>query len=96
MGRKIGIRGQSSQTFRDDFQQRQVDQVCGAAWLGCYICVMGGPMSRILIDDLAKEWMKDPAFRREYDALEEEFALASDRSTRSQSAPKDVTSRRGK
>ena len=33
-------------------------------------------MSRILIRDLAKEWMKDPAFRREYDALEEEFALA--------------------
>ena len=33
-------------------------------------------MSTIRIDDLAKEWMKDPAFRREYDALEEEFALA--------------------
>lgn len=34
-------------------------------------------MSTIRIDDLAKEWMKDPAFRREYDALEEEFALAT-------------------
>ena len=34
-------------------------------------------MSRTLINDLAKEWMKDPAFRREYDALEEEFALAT-------------------
>jgi hypothetical protein len=56
-------------------------------------------MSRILISDLAKEWMKDPAFRREYDALEEEFALNSDRSTRThdeQSAPEAVTSRRGK
>jgi len=34
-------------------------------------------MKRIRVDDLAKEWMKDPAFRREYDALEEEFALAT-------------------
>ena len=25
--------------------------------------------------DLHKKWMKDPEFRREYDALEEEFAL---------------------
>jgi ribosome-binding protein aMBF1 (putative translation factor) len=25
--------------------------------------------------DLQKKWMKDPAFRREYDAMEEEFAL---------------------
>jgi transcriptional regulator with XRE-family HTH domain len=33
-------------------------------------------MTRILVDDLAKEWMKNPVFRREYDALEEEFALA--------------------
>ena len=33
-------------------------------------------MSYIRVDDLAKEWMKDPAFRREYDALAEEFALA--------------------
>lgn len=34
-------------------------------------------MTRILIRDLARDWMKDPAFRREYDALEEEFALAT-------------------
>ena len=25
--------------------------------------------------DLHKRWMKDPAYRKEYDALEEEFAL---------------------
>ena len=28
------------------------------------------------VDELAKEWMKDPKFRDEYDALEDEFALA--------------------
>ena len=28
-------------------------------------------------DDLHEEWMKDPAFRAEYDALEEEFSLAA-------------------
>jgi transcriptional regulator with XRE-family HTH domain len=27
------------------------------------------------ISDLHKKWMKDPAYREEYDALEEEFAL---------------------
>src|SRR5438874_11130613 len=27
------------------------------------------------LSDLHKKWMKDPDFRREYDALEEEFAL---------------------
>jgi transcriptional regulator with XRE-family HTH domain len=27
------------------------------------------------LSDLHKKWMKDPAFRKEYDALEEEFAL---------------------
>ena len=27
--------------------------------------------------DLHKKWMKDPEYRREYEALEEEFALAS-------------------
>jgi ribosome-binding protein aMBF1 (putative translation factor) len=32
-------------------------------------------MKYIRVDDLAKEWMRDPAFRREYEALEEEFAL---------------------
>ena len=25
--------------------------------------------------DLHKKWMKDPEYRKEYDALEEEFAL---------------------
>jgi transcriptional regulator with XRE-family HTH domain len=29
------------------------------------------------ISDLHKKWMKDPCYRKEYDALEEEFALAS-------------------
>lgn len=32
-------------------------------------------MSRI--DELHKGWMKDPAYRAEYDALEGEFALAA-------------------
>ncbi len=32
-------------------------------------------MSRIKADDLHKKWMKNPEYRREYDALEEEFAL---------------------
>src|SRR5208282_2598925 len=31
----------------------------------------------IPVEEAAKEWMKDPAFRAEYDALEDEFALAS-------------------
>lgn len=36
-------------------------------------------MSRkfIPVEEVAKEWMKDPEFRAAYDALEEEFALAS-------------------
>jgi len=29
------------------------------------------------VDDLFKEWMKDPEFVKEYEALEEEFSLAS-------------------
>jgi len=29
----------------------------------------------IKIDDLHKKWMKNPKYRKEYDALEEEFAL---------------------
>lgn len=29
------------------------------------------------ITDLHKKWLKDPEYRKEYDALEEEFALAS-------------------
>jgi transcriptional regulator with XRE-family HTH domain len=28
-----------------------------------------------LVRDLHKEWMKDPEYRREYEALEEEFSL---------------------
>lgn len=28
------------------------------------------------ITDLHKRWVKDPAYRKEYEALEEEFALA--------------------
>jgi ribosome-binding protein aMBF1 (putative translation factor) len=35
-------------------------------------------MSRIRVDDLHKEWMKDPKYRREYEALEEEFSLVAD------------------
>jgi phage-related protein/DNA-binding XRE family transcriptional regulator len=39
----------------------------------------GGHMSsgRIAMRDIAKEWLKDPEFRAEYEALEPEFALAS-------------------
>ena len=29
------------------------------------------------ISELHRKWMQDPEYRREYDALEEEFALAS-------------------
>jgi ribosome-binding protein aMBF1 (putative translation factor) len=32
---------------------------------------------RIPVREAAKEWLKDPAFRAEYEALEPEFALAS-------------------
>ena len=31
----------------------------------------------IPLSEVSKEWFKDPEFVREYDALEEEFALAS-------------------
>lgn len=31
----------------------------------------------IPVEELANEWMKNPEFRAAYDALEEEFALAS-------------------
>ena len=31
----------------------------------------------IPVEEVAKEWMKDPAFVAAYDALEEEFALAA-------------------
>lgn len=30
----------------------------------------------ISVQDMHREWMKDPAYVKEYDALEEEFALA--------------------
>jgi transcriptional regulator with XRE-family HTH domain len=29
------------------------------------------------VDDLHKDWMKDPKYRREYQALEEEFSLTA-------------------
>src|SRR5580698_3279136 len=31
----------------------------------------------IPVEEAAKKWMKDPAFRAAYDALEDEFALAA-------------------
>ena len=34
-------------------------------------------MSRIRVDDLHRKWMKDPKYRREYKALEEEFSLVA-------------------
>jgi ribosome-binding protein aMBF1 (putative translation factor) len=34
-------------------------------------------MSRIRVDDLHDNWMKDPKYRREYEALEEEFSLVA-------------------
>jgi ribosome-binding protein aMBF1 (putative translation factor) len=34
-------------------------------------------MSRIRVDDLHKDWMKDAEYRREYEALEEEFSLVA-------------------
>jgi ribosome-binding protein aMBF1 (putative translation factor) len=34
-------------------------------------------MSRIRVDDLHKGWMRDPKYRREYEALEEEFSLVA-------------------
>lgn len=34
-------------------------------------------MSRIRVDDLHKRWMKDAKYRREYEALEEEFSIAA-------------------
>ena len=32
-------------------------------------------MTRIRIDDLHKGWMNDSSYRREYEALEDEFSL---------------------
>jgi DNA-binding XRE family transcriptional regulator len=34
-------------------------------------------MKRLKADDLHREWMQNPAYRREYEALEEEFALVA-------------------
>src|ERR1039458_4124177 len=34
-------------------------------------------MSRARVDDLHKDWMKDPKYRREYKALEKEFSLTA-------------------
>jgi len=34
-------------------------------------------MRRMLVDDLHKKWMKNPKYRKEYEALEEEFSLIS-------------------
>jgi ribosome-binding protein aMBF1 (putative translation factor) len=34
-------------------------------------------MSRIRVDDLHKKWLNDPKYRREYEALEEEFSLVA-------------------
>jgi ribosome-binding protein aMBF1 (putative translation factor) len=34
-------------------------------------------MSRTRVDDLHKDWMKDPKYRREYKALEKEFSLTA-------------------
>src|SRR5690348_16812750 len=33
-----------------------------------------GSMKRTTVDDLHKKWMKNPKYRREYEALEEEFS----------------------
>jgi ribosome-binding protein aMBF1 (putative translation factor) len=34
-------------------------------------------MKRTTVDDLHKKWMKDRRYRREYNALEEEFSLSA-------------------
>lgn len=34
-------------------------------------------MSRIRVDDLHKGWLKDPEYRRAYDAIEKEFSLVA-------------------
>jgi ribosome-binding protein aMBF1 (putative translation factor) len=34
-------------------------------------------MSRIRVDDVHNKWLKDPKYRREYEALEEEFSLVA-------------------
>jgi transcriptional regulator with XRE-family HTH domain len=34
-------------------------------------------MRRVSVDELHKNWLKDPEYRREYEALEGEFSLAA-------------------
>jgi transcriptional regulator with XRE-family HTH domain len=34
-------------------------------------------MSRTRVDDLHKNWLKDPKYRREYSALQEEFSITA-------------------
>jgi transcriptional regulator with XRE-family HTH domain len=34
-------------------------------------------MKRIRVDDMHKDWMKEPNYRREYEALGEEFSLVA-------------------
>ena len=34
-------------------------------------------MKRMTVDDLHKKWMKNPKYRCEYEALEEEFSLSA-------------------
>jgi ribosome-binding protein aMBF1 (putative translation factor) len=34
-------------------------------------------MKRTTVDDLHKKWMKNPMYRREYEALAEEFSLSA-------------------
>ena len=34
-------------------------------------------MTRLRVDDLHKKWLKDPSYKREYEALEKEFSLAA-------------------
>ena len=34
-------------------------------------------MKRTTVEDLHKKWMKNPKYRREYEALEEEFSLTA-------------------
>lgn len=36
-----------------------------------------GSTKRTRVDDLHKKWMRNPKYRREYEALEEEFSLAA-------------------
>ena len=53
---------------------------------------------QIPVDDLAREWLQDPEFRAEYDALEDEFALATaliEARTRAELTQAEVAARMG-